>query len=206
MLHIVFNGEPLPILRIRDGQELEGLGVRQIPKRLGVCHAAEQALLAGAVLPENPHEILCCGLGVRDLILQVIPPPPVGEHGLDLLQPSANLNGVSQDHLLRLPLQRPDLQCYHLYGPGGGRRILVDFRRAAHPELLTQALALKITVVHATLILPCTLIWRTCSSQAFSNAATSGVRSQLRRPRFCTTVRFFSSNSSVKNGLSGAFA
>ena len=40
-LHIMLHHETLPLLRIRQGQELEGFGVRQIPKRLGVCRASE---------------------------------------------------------------------------------------------------------------------------------------------------------------------
>ena len=45
-----------PFLR-RQGQQLQGVGIGQIPKRLGFC-VSEQGDLLGPVLLEDPHEVL----------------------------------------------------------------------------------------------------------------------------------------------------
>ena len=146
VLHIVLNGEPLPLLLVRDGKEAQSLGVGQIPKRLGLCLAAEQALLVAPVLPEHPHEVLRLGGGIVHLVLQILAPTPVGQLGLGLRQPAPDLNGGVEHHPASLVLDGADLRrqdVRRLAGVHGGKGYLRSGGRAAHPKVLTEELTLS---------------------------------------------------------------
>ncbi|MPM97467.1 hypothetical protein SDC9_144640 [bioreactor metagenome] len=104
VLYVVLLGKLLPLLG-GNGQQPQGLGVGQIPKRLGICLPKKPDLLS-SIFFKNADEILCGGLGKFHLLAQPVTPLPMLQHGLGLHQPPADLNGVAQQELLGLPVPK----------------------------------------------------------------------------------------------------
>lgn len=110
MLHIVGLQKFLQLRAVPEGQQADGLGDAQSPKRLGFWRF-KQAFLTVPVPLEQPHQILGPGLGVVHLPLQPPAPLPMGHHALGLGEPAALLHRVGQHHvgqLLILPVPLPD--------------------------------------------------------------------------------------------------
>ena len=66
----------------------------------------------------------------------------MGEHGLGLFQPPADLNGIVQDDALRLVLESADFQ-RHRFHSARRRRNFYNSGRTADPKVLTEELALS---------------------------------------------------------------
>ena len=109
---MVLLHEFLPLL-CRHSQQLQGVGIGQIPKRLGIC-IPEKGHLLSPVFLKNFHEIVGRGAAEIHLVFQPFAPFAVLQQALGLLQPPSDLDGVVQDHSLGLPVQGPYLRCHRL--------------------------------------------------------------------------------------------